>query len=206
MASEWTMCAKARTDFADMLDGLTDEQLASQSLCSEWTALDVAGHIVSLVELSPLKLAMGAVKNRNDVDGFLSAQAKTFAAKGAPALSQSLRAKATKQLKPFPEASMVMDTAVHTLDVTRPLGISGSLDPAVLTVALDHAASDLAKALRDQPTPRLEATDIEWTWGDGPSATGTAETLLLAMNQRDVMSELAGEGVSLLPIEAKPQG
>lgn len=199
MASEWTTCAKARTDFADMLDGLTSDQLAAQSLCSEWTTLDVAGHIVSLVELSPLKLAMGAAKNRKDVDGFLSAQAKEFASQGAPAMSRSLRAKAAKQLKPFPEASMVSDTAVHTLDVSRPLGISNPLDPAVLTMALDHSAGELAKALKGATTPSLNATDIDWSWGDGPEVSGTGEALLLALNQRDVSDELTGDGVSLLP-------
>ena len=199
MASEWTICAKARRDFADMLDELTDEQLEAQSLCSEWTSLDVAGHIVSLVELSPFKLAMAAAKNRKNVDGYLSTQAKEFAAQGAPALSQTLRAKALKQLKPFPESSMVSDTAVHTLDVRRALGITTPLDPEVLRVALDHSASDLAKAMADRTTPTLSATDIDWSWGGGPKVTGTAETVLLAMNQRDVFDDLEGDGIDLLP-------
>lgn len=199
MASEWTTCAKARTDFADMLDELTDEQLAAQSLCSEWSTLDVAGHIVSLVELSPLKLAMGAAKNRKDVDGYLSNQAKEFGSQGVSTLSRSLRAKASKQLKPFPEASMVSDTAVHTLDVSRPLGIAAPLDPEVLRMSLDHSAGELAKAMKGQTTPSLKATDIDWSWGTGPEITGTGEALLLALNQRDVSNELEGEGVKLLP-------
>lgn len=199
MASEWTTCAKARTDFANMLDGLTEEQLATQSLCSEWTTADVAGHIVSLVELSPFKLAMGAAKNRKDVDGFLRVQAKEFASQGAPALSSSLRTKAAKQLKPFPEASMVSDTAVHTLDVSRPLGIENALDLLVLKTALDHSATEMGKQLKGQATPSIRATDIDWSWGDGPEVTGTGEALLLALNQRDVRAELSGDGVSLIP-------
>lgn len=182
-----------------MLDEMTDEQLAAQSLCSEWTSIDVAGHIVSLVELSPFKLALGAAKNRKDVDGFLSVQAKQFGSQGAPALARTLRAKAAKQLKPFPEASMVSDTAVHTLDVRRPLGITTPLDPAVLHMSLDHSAAELAKIMNGQETPSLRATDIDWTWGTGPEVTGTGETLLLALNQRDVFEDLAGEGVRLLP-------
>lgn len=199
MATEWTRLAKARTDFADMIDEMTDEQLAAQSLCTEWSAADVAGHIVSLVELSPLKLAMGAAKNRKDVDGFLSTQAKQFASQGASSMSQILRAKAAKQLKPFPEASMVSDTAVHTLDVRRPLGITTPLDPAVLRMALDYSAGELEKAMEGRETPMLNATDIDWSWGTGPEVSGTAETLLLAMNQRDVFDDLEGEGISLLP-------
>ena len=182
-----------------MLDEMTNEQLAAQSLCSEWTSIDVAGHIVSLVELSPFKLAMGAAKNRKDVDGFLSQQAKEFGSQGAPALARTLRAKASKQLKPFPEASMVSDTAVHTLDVRRPLGIETPLDPDVLQMSLDHSAGELDKALKGQATPSLRATDMDWSWGTGPEVSGTGEALLLALNQRDVFADLAGEGVDLLP-------
>ena len=198
MASEWNVLAKARTDFADLLDGLTDEQLATQSLCEEWSVLDVGGHLVSLVELSPLQLTAGVAKNRGNADAFLATKAKDFSSSGAGTMAQILRAKAAKPLRPFSEAGMVVDTAVHTLDVTRPLGMEGALDPQVLLVALDHSTSLLAKKLKDG-TPRLEATDIEWTQGEGPAVSGTSEALLLALNGRDVHDELVGEGNGLLP-------
>ena len=127
MASEWNVLAKARTDFADLLDGLTDEQLATQSLCEEWSVLDVGGHLVSLVELSPLQLTAGVAKNRGNADAFLATKAKDFSSSGAGTMAQILRAKAAKPLRPFSEAGMVVDTAVHTLDVTRPLGMELSL-------------------------------------------------------------------------------
>ena len=198
MASEWKVLAKARNDLADMLDGLSEEQLAAQSLCEEWTVTDVAGHLVSLIEMSKIAMITGIVKHRKDVDGYLSVKAKEFAANGAPALIQSLRVNAGKQLKPLSEGSMVADTAVHALDIIRPLGLADALNPEVLTVALDAGTSELAKKLKGKPMPRLVATDIDWSWGEGPEVRGTGEALLLALNQRDVAAELEGDGAALL--------
>ena len=52
--AEWQIAATARNDFADLLERLTDDQFAAQSLCEEWSVRDVAGHLVSLVEASML--------------------------------------------------------------------------------------------------------------------------------------------------------
>ncbi len=199
MAGEWNVLAKARNDMADLLDGLSDEQLNSPSLCEEWTVADVAGHAVSVVEMSMPSLIAGSIKNRKDIDGYFAATAKDFSKMGAPALASSLRTNAGKKLMFFSEASMVNDTAVHLQDMRRPLGLSDSLDPEVLQVALDEAAREFAKKLDDETTPRLVATDTGWSWGAGPEVRGTAEALLMALNRRDVASELEGDGISLLP-------
>lgn len=193
-----TTLGKARTDFADLLDKLSDDQLASPSLCSEWTVIDVAGHLVSLVELSKLQLVAGVAKNKGDSDRFLGAVAKDFSVRGAAAMSASLRTNADKQLKPFSEESMVADTAVHTLDVQRPLGLDPVLDKTVLRVALDYSVGEFAKKFKNSVAPRLVANDIDWSAGSGPEITGTAEALLLATNGRDVFEELEGAGTDLL--------
>ena len=102
------------------------------------------------------------------------------------------------RLKPLSEGAMVSDTAVHTLDITRPLGLAKTLDPQVVTVALDAGVTELAKKRKGEPIPRLVATDMEWSWGDGPEVSGTGEALLLALNGRNVADELEGAGALLL--------
>ncbi len=194
--AEWNVLAKARNDFADMLDGMSDEQLASPSLCDRWSAVEVAGHLVSLVESSPMALAAGMAKNRKDPDGFIATMGAQFGEKGGPAISKSLRANAAKKMRPFSEASMVADTAVHTQDIRRPLGLPGALDPAVLKMSLDHSVAEYAK--KHDTVPRFVATDMEWSSGTGPEITGPGESLLMALNQRDVTGELEGPGVELL--------
>ena len=197
MAGSWTICSKARNDFADLLDGLSEEQLNTQSLCSEWRVIDVAGHVVSLVDLSKLQMVKGIAKARGNSDQFLAGAAKDFAAGGAASLSSTMRAKASQEMKPFSEASMVSDTAVHMLDVIRPLGLDTELDDEVLRVSLDHSSAEIAKKFKDT-SPTFTATDIDWSSGSGSEVRGTAAALLLAMNQRDVLDELEGDGVSLL--------
>ena len=61
MSDEWEIAALARTDFADLIDGLSPEQLASPSLCEDWSVQDVAGHVVSFLEMSlpVMMLSMG---------------------------------------------------------------------------------------------------------------------------------------------------
>lgn len=199
MATEWLLVAKARNDFADLFESLSDEQLAAPSLCEQWSTLDVAGHLVSLVELSIFQLAKGTAKNRGDSDRFLGDVAKDMSPRGAADLAASLRSNASKAMKPFSEASMVADTLVHTLDVTRALNLEDRLDAELLNVALDEGANEMAKSFKKQPMPTFTATDLDWNAGSGPEISGTAATLLLALYKRDVGSELTGDGVALLP-------
>lgn len=200
MANEWTTVAKARTDFADMLDTLSNEQLATPSLCDEWTVADVAGHLVNLVEVSIVGMAIGTLKRGLDADAYLADAAFEFTSKGPQALSKSLRNNASKRLPFYSEASMVADTAVHTQDVRRPLGLDDPLDPNVLRMSLDYSAEVFAKMAKkkDRATPTFVATDMDWSHGDGPTVEGTGEALLMALNNRGVASELTGEGKSLL--------
>ena len=195
--AEWNVVAKARRDFANLLDGLSAEQLAAQSLCEEWSNLDVAGHLVSLVDMSTASWAKGYVKHRNNLDGYISDVAKEFAQQGAPQLAQTLRANAAKKMRPYTEASMVNDTAVHFLDVVRPLGLDVALDREVLVLALDSAIGEFTKK-SNAPAVRFVADDVEWSAGQGAEITGPGEAILLALNDRDSSNALDGPGVSLL--------
>ena len=100
-------------------------------------------------------------------------------------------------------SSSTTDVAVHTLDIKRPLGISDPLDPAVLRDALEFCTTDKKRKMMVPPDDiaglRLEATDIDWSWGTGDLVSGPAEAILLAINRRDSRSELTGDGVSNLP-------
>lgn len=193
--AEWNVLAGARQDFADMLDELSEEQLQAQSLCEKWRVIDVAGHLVSVLDLSPMAMVKGMAKNRGDLDQWFEELAIEFADLGAPAIAQSLRDNAWKKMRLFPEASMVADTAVHTLDVRRPLGLETPLDADVLAMALDYGVGEFAKK---GEAVRFVANDMDWSAGSGPEVHGTGEALLMALHNRDVSAELDGEGVTLL--------
>lgn len=101
---DWDIVAKARGDFADLLDGLSEEQLAGKTLCANWSPLDVAGHVVSFVELSLPAMMFSMAKAGFNIDKAWVANAAKYKEMGAPAISKALRDKGSKR-NPIPSFS-----------------------------------------------------------------------------------------------------
>lgn len=201
----WDVAAKARLDFADVLEGLSDDQLKASTYCEQWNALEVGGHVVSFIEMSLPTMMFSMAKAGFNIDKAWAANGRKYAAQGAAEIVRKIRANPGKKsaVKAFPAELTVADVAVHTQDVRRPLGIEGDLDPEVVRVALDmctvHDKRKLFVPPKDIEGLRLEATDLDWSWGSGDVVSGTGEAILLAINRRDSRSELTGDGVAKLP-------
>ena len=206
MEDRWDLAAKARSDFADLLESLSEEQLAGETLCSEWTPLEVGAHLVSFVELSLPSMMASMAKSGFNANKTWIANANKYKAMGPAAIAKSLRDNGAKTapMPAFSSGVVIMDVAVHTQDVRRGLGIDGELDPDVLRYALDWVTTHKQSKIHVPPKVisglRLVATDIDWSWGDGAVLTGTAEALLLAINGRNLDSELDGVGLAKLPM------
>ena len=198
MATGWINVAKAGNDLADLLDGLTDEQLAAPSLSEGLSVLEAAGLFASLLQITPFKLIVGMAKHRGDDEAFFAKNAKKLSDSGVESIANILRENSGKTAKGVTEAAMVTVAAVQTVNITRSLGIDSVLDPEVMTIALDATADELTERLGED-APRLEATDSDWARGDGPIIRGTSDVLLLALGDNILVEELEGEGVSLLP-------
>ena len=205
MEDRWELAGKARGDFADLLDGLTEEQLAGTTLCPGWTPLEVAAHVVSFTELSLPQMMLGMAKAGFDSNKAWQAFVEKYRTMGASAIAKSLRDKGEKKapMPVFSTGVVLMDVAVHTQDVRRGLGIDGELDPEVLRYALDWATSHKQSKIHVPPKHieglRLQATDMDWSWGSGADVSGPAEAILMGINRRDMSAELTGDGVSKLP-------
>ena len=76
MAIGWIHVAKAGNDLADLLDGLTPEQLATPSLTEGLSVLEVGGLFAGIVVLTPFKLVIGIAKHRGNEEAFLAEKAK----------------------------------------------------------------------------------------------------------------------------------
>jgi len=205
MADNWRITAKARSDFADLLDSLSEEQLSGNTLCDNWTPMDVAGHLVSFVELGLPAMMFSMAKAGFNIDKAWTTNATKYKSMGRDAISAALRQKGAKKA-PIPSFSAgvsFMDVAVHTQDVRRGLGLEGSLDEQVLRASLDWATTHKQRKIHVDPKDleglRLEATDMDWSWGDGSLVSGPAEAILMGINRRDMSTELTGDGVAKLP-------
>lgn len=207
MSDDWQVAAEARRSFADMIDGLSDEQLASPTLCEGWTPREVAGHVASFVRMSLPAMVFSMAKAGFDVDKAWSANATKYSAGPISEVTGVIRERADRRsaIPSFPPALTTADVVVHTQDVRRPLGlVDHAPTEAMLREALDFCtASDRRKLLIDPDVVdrlRLEATDLDWSWGSGELVSGPADALLCAVNGRDVRDELTGPGVDSLPI------
>lgn len=200
--ARWDLAAKARNDFADLIDSLSPEQLEQQSLCDQWTAQGVLAHLTAFVETGGLALFGNIFKAGFNFDKASVAMAEKRIGRPTSELTASLRKNATKSapLPTFPEELTVSDVAIHTQDVRRPLGLDGALDETVLRTALDFLTSHKhATTLVNRPPldgVRLQATDLDWSFGDGDEVGGTAEALMMGLANRPVLDELAGGGVA----------
>ncbi|MGH1492334.1 MAG: maleylpyruvate isomerase family mycothiol-dependent enzyme [Acidimicrobiales bacterium] len=200
--AEWMLAAKARTGFADMIDGLSAEELEQQSLCEGWNARGVLCHLTSFVETGGFELFKNIAVARFNFDKAALAMVEKRSGRSTEDLVASLRANASKSapLPTFPEELTVSDVAIHTQDVRRPLGLGGSLDETVLRTTLDFLTTHkMATTLVNRPDIdgiQLKATDIAWSFGDGAEISGPAEALMMGLAARPVLDDLNGDGLA----------
>lgn len=205
MTDGWTLAEKARKEYADMVAELTPQQLEQSTLCDGWTPHDVTAHLVTFVDVPLPKFMFNVAKKKGDFDAAAVSMAKGIAERPTDDLVTTLRAKAGKKasLPIFPGELTVTDTVIHEQDVRRALDLSGAPDPELVQTALDFLTTNKrAKLLLEKKGLldglRFEATDLDWSHGEGELVKGTGEALMLAMTRRPVFDELEGDGVALL--------
>lgn len=205
MTENWDNAAAARRELADLIEGLSEEQLASPSLCTGWSVRDVAGHAVSFLEMSLPTMMFSMLKAGFNVDKAWDSNAKKYSAQPVTAIVSKLREHADKPsaMKSFPAQLTTCDIAIHTQDIRRALGMSETPSDAVVVEALNfctsHPKGKMMVPKDDIAGLRLEATDVDWSWGEGKLVSGPAEAILMGINRRDTRSDLTGDGVADLP-------
>jgi uncharacterized protein (TIGR03083 family) len=199
------LIAAERREIAAELLRLTPEQLATPSLCSEWTVHDVAAHL-----LMPLTVSMGTVvaAMAASLGNFHKANVKLtgkVASRSIAEISAELRVQAENPFTPpgLGLEAPLTDVLVHGEDFRRPLGIAHEFDPAAVRTSLGFVTSK--KGQRTFPPKgrldglRFDAPDIGWSFGDGALVRGNAADLLVALCGRKIaLDELTGDGVALL--------
>jgi uncharacterized protein (TIGR03083 family) len=195
-----------RTDFAELLAGLTPEQWDAPTLCVGWRVREVVAHVYSYEDLGWLGLAARMARTGFSVDRANAAGVADHAAKDPRELTDLARS----HVRPTGLTSMLggrialTDGMIHQQDIRRPLGLPRSIPGERLVAALDTAriAPTIDGAKRVQGL-RLVATDLDWSRGRGGEVRGTGEALLLAIaGRRGIAEELEGPGVRTLAARA----
>jgi uncharacterized protein (TIGR03083 family) len=196
--------ADERRGLAALMSGLTPEQHATESLCRGWSVHDVLAHLVVPLEVSLPKFALAMVACRGDFDRANTRLTREQARRPVGELTEVLRQRADSRFTPpgsGPEAPLT-DLLVHGLDVRWPLGLSRDVPEERLHTSLTFLTAGPVRGVVAKGTLdglRFAADDIDWAHGSGPTVSGTAEALLLAITGRAAaLGHLGGDGVPTL--------
>lgn len=186
-----------------VLDGLSGEQWNAQSLCEKWRVRDVVGHLVTILDIPAGRFLWRSFRARS-YDNYAADVACEYGSQDPGQLLAKYRQLAEKRIAPpiVGPIAPLTDVLIHTRDIERPLGIPATLHPEGLCAALDYCCGGRAIGFvpgKRTKGLRFEATDMDWSTGEGASVSGPAEAVLLTVTKRPIaLPELSGDGAGIL--------
>jgi uncharacterized protein (TIGR03083 family) len=200
--SAWPTIHAEREALARDLDGLTDQQWSTPSLCEGWTVHQVLAHQVSTAKMTPgtffAKFAGSGFNFGRFADKGIAAETGS----GPKATLQEFRRVQTATTSPpGPKDSWLGEALVHSEDIRRPLGIKRSYPLPWVTRALDFYSKSNAiiGAKKRVEGLTLKATDVDYATGSGPVVEGPAMSLLMAAcGRKAALDDVTGPGVEIL--------
>jgi uncharacterized protein (TIGR03083 family) len=179
-----------RSEQADLLAGLTPQQWEAPTLCAGWRPREVIAHTTLAYRTSMPKVVWEIVRAGGRFNRASDRMARRDAEALTPAqLVACLRDNVDHPWQPpggGPEGALSHDV-IHGLDVTVGLGLDRSPPPErVRLVLAGMRPKNLSYFGVDLTGVRLEATDLDWSIGDGEPVRGRAADLLLAACGRKV--------------------
>ena len=196
------LAAQERDDLADLLAGLTREQLKAPSLCPGWSVRDVAVHVGRSDDLSFGGLPFAFLRGRLSVDRINEQVLRSHDDLADADVAQFVaRHRHPRGLTAgFGGRIALTDGMIHQQDVRRALGIPRTIPAERLVPVLDFALrAPTIPAGKNAKGLRLVAEDVDWSHGKGDEVRGPGEALLVALaGRREALEDLDGDGVQRL--------
>jgi uncharacterized protein (TIGR03083 family) len=183
---------------ADLLDAASNERWDTPSLCKGWRVREVIAHMTMAARYS--EEAFMAELRHCDFD--FTRLSNQIASRDAELPTGELVANLRSEVMQYwtPPGGgyhgALNHVVIHGLDVTMPLGVPRRSADETIRVVLN----DLTKGGghehfdTDLDGRRLQATDLDWSYGSGPALHGAAEYLALVICGRTVPDgQLEGE-------------
>ena len=198
-----------REALIELLETLTPEQWAVQSLCDQWNVQALGAHLAWASTMPPHRMVVDLARAGGRVNKMIADEALRDRSRGVPAILDQLRDNAATGAKPMgmPKEAVVGDAVVHQLDARVPLRKPRKIPRDAFVIAADFFAKigfpgsvvvggNVRKRVAGL---RLVADDVDWTHGDGPEVHGSSEALMLMLAGRPVPSDaLTGPGATEL--------
>jgi uncharacterized protein (TIGR03083 family) len=191
-----------RRAIADMFDGLSPQQWATQSLCAGWTVRHVAAHLVVVLTHGMGTLLLAAIRAGGNLDRANCIIVAREATRSIPDIVGDLRANADSRFTPptFGSEAPLTEVLLHGEDMRVPLGIADDRPAERWLGALDLLLSPKGRrgfAAKGVPALRYVASDAEWAHGSGDEVRGPAAALALTISGRPArLGELSGPGLA----------
>jgi len=200
----WDTIQADREAFADYLASLAPEDWDKASLCDGWSVKGVSTHLLVTPTMSKGQIMLAFLAAGFNLDK-MSAKLvdKMTAEMSTDDIIDQTRATAGSHNVPpgLKPAGILGEVLVHSSDIALAVG-------KPLDLPVEHYVAGLDHMKRVQPALgcrkrieglRLQATDADWSHGDGPTVEGSAMHLLSAMTGRKAaLDHLAGDGVDVL--------
>lgn len=184
----WPIVHAERRALAADLEGLSDEQWATPSLCPGWDVHDVVAHLVDTAKTGRLSFVRRLIAARFDFD---RDNALGIVRERREDPRQTLAALVTAadltRTPPVNLATRLVEAFVHGEDIRRPLGIDADYPTSAVVAALDYqlrTSTSMGGGRERAQGVRLviEGSGIER--GTGVEVSGSATDLLLAVSGR----------------------
>jgi uncharacterized protein (TIGR03083 family) len=198
-------CRDQLADLRALAHELTESEWETPSLCAGWRVKDVYAHLLFGRLVGPLSALAGVVSHRGNIDSYVDERSRQISDEME---ADELVATFDQETSRWPEHGIaglesnkakLADNLVHELDVRWPIGRRRDMPSARLGAALTASCkTNMWKNFKRIKDLRFEATDLDWSYGDGPVVTGPAENLMLAINGRAAgLDGLAGDGAGV---------
>lgn len=199
----WRYVEHQRLDLAELLASLDDAQWRRPSPCPGWTVGDVAAHVISSPQAKVVPTLAALVRARGDFDRMILAEGKRWGrAPAADVVAQYRRYAGSRKHPPGTSIlDPLVDVLVHGQDIATPLGIARTMPVDAAAAGATHVwtRSFPFAARRRLHGLHLEATDIDWSRGEGHLVRGPIQSLLLLLTGRTPTATLSGPGTPHLP-------
>ncbi|MFJ5985647.1 maleylpyruvate isomerase family mycothiol-dependent enzyme [Lentzea sp. NPDC092896] len=174
--------AAERRDQAELLSGLTEDQWNAPSLCEGWTVKHVVAHTTLPFRSSGTRVVLEILKSAGRFNHASDRMARKDAQLPTADLLGALKNNIDHPWTPpggGPAGALSHDV-IHGLDITTALGIDRKVPHERLKIVLDGMKPGNVKYFgADLDGKRLEATDLDWTFGGGEPVRALAQDLLL---------------------------
>ncbi|WP_250032761.1 maleylpyruvate isomerase family mycothiol-dependent enzyme [Paractinoplanes maris] len=203
----WSAVDRRRRVIVELLTGLAPAEWDTPSLCEAWTVRDVAAHL-TMPLLTLRQLALLAIRHPGGTNRLIREGSIDLARRHDPGQLVHRLGLLIGRHRAFPGLTCresLIDAVGHTFDMAIPLGLEIRVPAAEVAEAADRVVSyrgrGNAKVFRSLPltTFRLNATDYNWSTGNGAQVAGTMTDLFLLLTGRAVrIGHVHGPGADAL--------